>query len=319
MFFPRIVLIDITLACNAKCVMCPTRMSTRQKAIIDSALFHKIISELKEHSQHVEQVWLGMHGEPFVDVNFAEKVDLCRRYGLKTVISTNGSLVTPERAVSVLDAGAGLVIFSLESLDRQVYEKIRVGLNHSDVVANIKTFLDLRTIKTYATRVLIRCVESELNQVGRQEFTEYWMQYLKPGMDSIEFTPINNWAYGKPGRFYGSTPCRQAIGMATILSDGTVSLCCIDYDGVFKLGNVSEKSILEIMNSDGARKLREIHESGRRNTLKMCRTCYLPELWDGDPAEVYDGFGGMNDMEHFGRVARFECSAVSLRGDGEQI
>lgn len=87
----------ITLACNAKCVMCPTRMSTRQKAIIDGALFHKIISELKEHSQHVEQVWLGMHGEPFVDVNFAEKVDLCRRYGLKTVISTNGSLVTPER------------------------------------------------------------------------------------------------------------------------------------------------------------------------------------------------------------------------------
>jgi radical SAM protein with 4Fe4S-binding SPASM domain len=270
--------------------------------------------ELAEYSTQIEQVWLGMHGEPFIDVKLAEKVDLCRRHGLKTIISTNGSLVTSDRAASVLEAGAGTVIFSLESLDRSIYERIRVGLNHSEVVTNIKGFIDLKIKGSFSTGVVIRCVESEWNQNNKQEFIDYWAPYLRPEIGGIEFTPINNWAHGRPGRSHGTTPCRQVMGMTSILSDGTVSLCCIDYEKVYTLGNVENNTIREIVNGEGARKLREIHESGRRDTLRMCDTCYLPELWDEVRPETYGESTRIGDMERSGWVSGFgEMAALQMR------
>ena len=46
--------------------------------------------------------------------------------------------------------------------------------------------------------------------------------------------------------------CKALTNQMAILSDGTVVPCCFDCEGVIKLGNVNENSIVEILNSERA-------------------------------------------------------------------
>ena len=46
--------------------------------------------------------------------------------------------------------------------------------------------------------------------------------------------------------------CRATINQLAILSDGSVVPCCFDCEGVIKLGNANEKTIVEILNSERA-------------------------------------------------------------------
>jgi hypothetical protein len=94
--------------------------------------------------------------------------------------------------------------------------------------------------------------------------TAYWEPRLnRQKGDYLVVDRIHNWAYGDPGKFYGSTPCPNTEYM-TVSSDGSVVLCCLDHEGVHHLGNIGERPLLEIFNSDKAKNLRQIHHAGLR-------------------------------------------------------
>ncbi len=58
----------------------------------------------------------------------------------------------------------------------------------------------------------------------------------------------------------------------SILEDGTVVPCCIDLDAM-KLGNIKEKSLKEIWNSDKLKKLRKLHLEGKFYQIPTCKEC----------------------------------------------
>jgi radical SAM protein with 4Fe4S-binding SPASM domain len=57
-----------------------------------------------------------------------------------------------------------------------------------------------------------------------------------------------------------------------ILSDGTVVPCCLDGDGVINLGNIFEKTVDEIINSNKAKAIYDGFTK-RKATEELCQRC----------------------------------------------
>ena len=68
-------------------------------------------------------------------------------------------------------------------------------------------------------------------------------------------------------------PCKNAFSL-TILSDGTVTGCPYDAEGsLCNLGNLKEKSLMEIWNSSSAKAWRESHLLIKLNKDCYCKNC----------------------------------------------
>lgn len=68
--FPKLVRIETTNACNARCVICPHPDLQRPITHMDSALFERVIDECA--AEGCRQVHLHNFGEPLMDQTIEE-------------------------------------------------------------------------------------------------------------------------------------------------------------------------------------------------------------------------------------------------------
>jgi len=61
-----------------------------------------------------------------------------------------------------------------------------------------------------------------------------------------------------------------------ILQDGSVTACCLDYDGQINLGNVNEQSIYDIWNGEKYKKIRADFKKLNYKDYKPCQKCNFP-------------------------------------------
>jgi radical SAM protein with 4Fe4S-binding SPASM domain len=60
----------------------------------------------------------------------------------------------------------------------------------------------------------------------------------------------------------------------TILANGDVALCCLDYDGRHLLGRIDETTtIADVWNSADYRKVRKCHRNARQDEIALCKDC----------------------------------------------
>jgi len=67
----------------------------------------------------------------------------------------------------------------------------------------------------------------------------------------------------------------EHITRLDILSSGKVTLCCMDQEGEFPLGDVTQQSVLEVFQGEASRRYQEMHRAGRRAEIAPCGTCNL--------------------------------------------
>lgn len=303
--YPRAITINNTCVCNARCTMCPTKYAKGRTDPMPMDLFRRIAAQIRPFAPDVQEIHLGVHGEPFADKHLEDRVEICAAEGLpQTVITTNGSLLNEKRAARLLGAGPMSVVFSFESLQAEVYERIRVGLRHKAVLKNILSFLSLRNKLCARTRIVLRFIQSSENEGEYEAYANFWRSRLDPALDGIHYCTMHDWAFGSQavegsGLDYGNTPCPQALEQMTILSDGQVALCCLDYDGQYHFGNLNETGLLEVYNSQQFDSVRAMHTNGLRSQLKMCCRCHLPEFWKGD-------------RRYAGLIASFDASVFKV-------
>ena len=110
------------------------------------------------------------------------------------------------------------------------------------------------------------------------------MRSLEDIVDGFSFGKIHNWGGqdDPPGGAKVRKPCSRLWRTFTILADGAVALCCLDYDGQVILGQVDEKtSIEEIWNNTTYRRIRRLHREARQDEVLLCRNCTKAFLYRG--------------------------------------
>lgn len=265
--FPNTVRIETTNACNGKCTICPHSMMERAIKPMDDNLFIQIIDECAQNN--CKEIHMHNFGEPLLDQSLESKVEYAKKKGIRKVkIFSNGSLVTPERAIRLMDSGLDEIKISFDGATKEEFERIRFPLNFETIVKNIKELVRIRYSKKSDLKIYIACCSTS-NKTDT-------IALLENMVDGFSFDKVHNWS-DKHYTFADSKirkPCSRVWRTFTILSNGDVSLCCLDYDGKITLGSINhDTSILDIWRGSHYKMIRNLHKNARQNEISICNNC----------------------------------------------
>ena len=125
-------------------------------------------------------------------------------------------------------------------------------------------------------RIVVSFSVEECNLHERDEFIEYWSQYV----DAIRVneTYSDERKIRKEVSASGRYPCREIYDSMTIDYNSDVRICCLDGYRETNLGNVFRDGVSNVWNGEELRKIRKIHETNNYKKYKFCQTC---EQWAG--------------------------------------
>ena len=281
--FPRFIEIETVNACNARCPMCTIADWQRKTPTMKDALFRRIADEIIQHRDEVIRVSLYRDGEPLLDRKLPDRIAYLKDGGVgATSISTNVSLLDEERARSVLEAGLDMIILSIDSLDKDTFESIRVRLNFEEVLENALRFIDLRNAIRPKTRIYMRMIRQPANLDEWPSYEAYWKPRLAPH-DRLYYHNLFNWGGQLEGfkaiapSFEPNLPCVALWSLLVIFGNGDVPLCNVDYNNKYPTGSVLEHSIEELWRSKIMNERRKAHLSGDKGCISLCKNC---NVWD---------------------------------------
>ena len=159
---------------------------------------------------------------------------------------------------------------------KEIYESIRVGANFEKTQDNIVKLINERNRRGLVKPTVCVFIVAQKNNFYQVEKVKaFWRKIA----DNVNCTIIDSrggvlpspelqWENIKARRLY---PCIWPFRNLVVLSDGRVVLCCVDYDGIYALGNLNNQTISEVWNSSEYREIRELHFKGRGDKIKLCR------------------------------------------------
>ncbi|MBI4552401.1 MAG: SPASM domain-containing protein [Candidatus Latescibacteria bacterium] len=301
--FPEVISIESSSYCNADCIMCPREKLTRTKGNMTLDLYRKIIDECARHRRQVRLIQPFMFGEPFINKRLVEMIQYTKHKMPSTPVnvSTNGSLISPERAQDILDSGLDKINIDIDGASKETFESVRVGLNYDDVVENARSLMALkRRTGRKKPEITVTIINMDRTAGEIEAFKGLWgpiadhvvVQSYTTWTGSVEDRNVgDSAAASQAGRF--TFPCKHPWEEFVIAHDGRVSICCLDFDFTVVVGDVSAQSIQDIWNGEALSRVRQTMIENRYEELDLCRHCnnYIfqtdcswHDLWkDGHP------------------------------------
>ena len=282
--FPDAIKIEITGRCNYNCSFCAQKSSLRKIGDIDRNFLYIILWEAK--SIGVKEIGMFLLGESLLVKDLPEYIKYAKEVvGIEYVfITTNGSLCTPKKMISLIEAGLDSIKFSINAGTREKYKEMHNCDRFEEVVSNVK-WLDnykkenkIDTLRTCVSSILIPEDETEL-----REFEKYMSQYV----DDFYFLPLYNQAGHIDGKKYDkivgnpvrhanmvpSIPCWALFNAAKITWNGWLTACCFDHDERFEIDDLNKVSLLEAWNNQKFVDMRKEHLGGEIHKKSFCAKC----------------------------------------------
>lgn len=278
---PKDAYIELTNHCNVKCVMCPHQNMTREKGFMSFEVLKKAVEEIKRFKT-IKRVNLHYYGEPFLNKDIFKFIDYIRSNtsGIAIALDTNGILLNKDISREILSK-VDDITFSIHGPDRESYKTI-YGLDMYDKV--LKNLDDLMEIK--------RSMKSKAHisvQITRMDMTnakvDTFLKNIHHDDVSVSVTFCSNAAgCSKEDHrlikedFRRKIPCYELLGRVVIMWNGDVTVCCADFNGSFKMGNIIEANLKHIWNSKKHRNMQRQHLFGRFGKYKLCARCE-DDIW----------------------------------------
>jgi len=248
-----VILIENTNCCNAQCVMCPRETLTRKRGFMEFELFEKIIREVSSVSRK-PVVHLHGFGEPLLDTLLPERIKPAKACGLvHTYIATNASLLFPETSRKIIDAGLDTMKISFYGTDEESYHATMRRLDFKAALHNIEAFVRIRKeLKKRTPKLILQYLPQETNGARTEEFQSMWRSLLdKNAGDCLNLSSLDNFGGGKSYNIVGEkivSVCFYPWTALSVLCDGRAVTCCVDYNGVQGVGDLTFQSVMEIWN-----------------------------------------------------------------------
>lgn len=146
--YPRVMEFELSNTCNLECVMCngnfssSIRKNREKRPPVVSPYNDRFVDELDEFIPHLTDAkFLG--GEPFmIDIYLQiwERI-LKLNPGVRIHITTNGTFLN-NRIKDLLEGLNAGIILSIDSINKETYDKIRINGNFDKVMENLAYFSD---------------------------------------------------------------------------------------------------------------------------------------------------------------------------------
>lgn len=280
---PYCLQVEPTNYCNVDCICCSRSASSRERGYMDFALFKKIVDDASKIG--VKMVRLYALGEPMLHRRIIDMITYAKQKGLRIRLVTNGMLLDSERIEAILRSGidsGDRIIFSVLGYSKEVHERIMKGVDHTQVVNNIRNFLELRARHGQNGPVVETAFLTMLeNKKEKSQFYRYWrpvVDHVRIDDISKQFAEFKSGASSDRHRPLHTLPVRETTcdylwDRMLVFWNGDVTVCIADLDGTYHLGNLRERSVSELWNSEALMSLRKMHREKRFRELPLCSSC----------------------------------------------
>ena len=232
------LLSKISNICNLDCSFCIK--TNREKRTLSIDEFKIILSKIKPYTKYL---YFHVLGEPLLHKNINEFIDIASE-DFFVNITTNGYLINNINTNKIRQ-----INISLHSFDEKYNKSLNDYLNdlyNFSVNNKNTTYINYRlwTNSKY-TNEIISYLENKYNtkiQVGvnnkldKNVYLNFSSEFIWPDK-ATEKVDIN-------------TSCHALIDHIAILSDGTITACCLDASGKINFGNIFKDDLKDVFNNE---------------------------------------------------------------------
>lgn len=268
------IYVEITNVCNMTCSFC--HKINRNLEFMKLNKFEKILKKIHGFTNYI---YLHVKGEPLLHREIYEFIELAEKYDIKVNITTNGTILNKE----ILNlASLRQINFSIHSFEGGEREKkkdyILNILNYSILAEKNGKISSLRLWNlnngNFSKEILetIKFIASffdkeiNFNIINIKKGIKLSKKIFLNFEDVFEWPDLKNDYYEEKGFCYG---LKSHIA---ILVDGTVIPCCLDDEGLIKLGNIFDEDLDEILKN---KRTLDILEGFKKRlcTEELCKRC----------------------------------------------
>ena len=260
------IYIEITNKCNLTCSFCSKDKREKKEMTVDE--FKTVLDKV---SDYTESIYLHIKGEPLLHSRLEGILNVCDQYNVKVCITTNGILLKNKKSV-LLKHNIKQINVSLHSENNmkdyfdnvfntcdELSKKITI-IYRIWVINKLSTNIVDKIISHYklSTNIVDKIYNDKNINVADNIYLDKDIEFTWPNDSNDEFDSI--------GTCYGT---RSHIA---ILSNGDITPCCLDSEGMIKLGNIFKDNIDDVLNSN---LYKEIKEGFQNNKIvhPLCRKC----------------------------------------------
>lgn len=282
--------IEPTNHCNLQCPECPSGLGTltRPLGLLKTDDFKKLIDEISNTGFYIQ---LFFQGEPYINKNLPDMIKYAQTKKIYVSISTNGHFVNEKNVDLVLDNAPDKLIFSVDGLDEESYQKYRVGGTFEQADKGLrllisrkkerglkKPFVEFQFIVMKQNEHQMDDVRKYCEEVGIDKLVFKTMQ-ISSYENALKFLPVNK----KYRRYIVEEDsfkiknkikdnCFALWRTSVITWDGRVVPCCFDKDAVNEIGIVNGRAFSDVWKSEKYTGFREKVLSSRKS-VSMCTNC----------------------------------------------
>lgn len=304
--FPGQVSVVMSNRCNLKCVMCPyhspliTLNHTTDYFKSNQQMRWELLEAIAEEcGERKASVKVGNIEEPLLHPRMVDFVKACREAGAASFhITTNGTPLTRDKSVELLEAGLTSLYVSIDGLNPETYARVR-GWDLERLEANILSFLEVRRELGSACRFMVSFIKNE--GVSADECNAFLKRWL-PLLDGAIVYNLATYD-GKVGLFKernvevehllaeagGRWACLNPFQEIYVLPDGRTYYCCetvsqLAYENIESMGQFPEQSLASIWKGPIFAGLRGSLIQNELEEHPACRDC---KIWDAHVASSH--------------------------------
>lgn len=276
---PPELIIESTNCCSLQCSCCPNGakgIKLRERGVMTEAVFDRILSHI---DVPIRRCYLHMCGEPFLNPSLAVFVGKLVQRKITPVIYSNGYNIDEDLLREVLKFTGVQVAFSMDLLTPSHYEQLRVPARYEMAVEALER-IDRVFESSGRYYMLNVIVDRETSGVVQQACECMYGRFKR--LMGINLSSCWPWP-GLPstGDLAGHLSrraylCKQAKGALSVLWNGDVAFCALDYNGESIVGNLLEQRYSKVFNGRRARRWRRHLFVGATFPGHFCRRCLVP-------------------------------------------
>jgi radical SAM protein with 4Fe4S-binding SPASM domain len=228
--------------------------------------FNHILDQIKGFTQHI---YFHVQGEPLTHPELIHFLDDCYVKGFKVHLVTNGTLL--KNYTNDLFTHPALAQLSVSLHTSQMntndnnYKVLKNLVNESEIL-DTSLFLRLWSLQDNNSIKLINSLISPIQIQFNSKRTQIKKNLFVDLDEQFEWPNPNQPFQSFDGK------CHSGTKMLAILSNGDVSPCCLDADGLLSIGNIYQSSLNQILENN--RFINFINGFKKRQCVEtLCQGC----------------------------------------------
>ncbi len=289
---PATINIDTSSECNYSCIKClyhsnksPFRVQKKNQIQIEYETFKTIIDKVYAELGNSVSITPAIRGECLLNKSIIPMLEYAGKKGFDVSLFTNGQYCTPDIFRTLMKVGVKWINFSIDSIEKNVYEKLHKERNFKSIIRNVEQAIKIKGHNYYPI-IGVHFVEQPENEGSFKDYFQYWSEKVDYIFHSSLCDVTNDFKSFKPPMTLPYRyPCFNLWSHLNIDGEGRCFICGIWNQKGYRTRYIFEETISNLWNSDFFRLARNMQfEPNLDEGLEFCEKC---PSWAGNYSYSY--------------------------------